>query len=246
MKNYGICELSVVPVRKNQGSKNEMVTQLLFGEIFTIIKLDEKWSKISNEYDNYIGWVNNIQIKFIDKISYESIKKNKPFYSTNNKGYLINKYKSKISVPLGSLISSSKFLETTFQGELSNLNRDNIPKVSMLFLDSPYLWGGRTTHGIDCSGFSQIIYKVCGIKISRDARQQAVEGKLIDKRNVNCGDLAFFGESKKEITHVGIMINKSEIIHAFGKIRIDKVNMEGIINSKTGKNTHKLIEFRNY
>ena len=92
MKNYGICELSVVPVRKNQGSKNEMVTQLLFGEIFTIIKLDEKWSKISNEYDNYIGWVNNIQIKFIDKISYESIKKNKPFFSTNNKGYLINKY----------------------------------------------------------------------------------------------------------------------------------------------------------
>ena len=75
MKNYGICELSVVPVRKNQGSKNEMVTQLLFGEIFTIIKLGKKWSKISNEYDNYIGWVNNIQIKFIDKISYESIKK---------------------------------------------------------------------------------------------------------------------------------------------------------------------------
>ena len=86
MKNYGICELSVVPVRKNQGSKNEMVTQLLFGEIFTIIKLDEKWSKISNEYDNYIGWVNNIQIKFIDKISYESIKK-----KTNHSTQLIIK-----------------------------------------------------------------------------------------------------------------------------------------------------------
>ena len=108
------------------------------------------------------------------------------------------------------------------------------------------MWGGRISYGIDCSGFSQIVYKIQGIKINRDASQQAIQGKKIDRKNISEGDLAFFGKSKNKLTHVGIMINKNEIIHAYGKIRIDKLDVNGIINSETKKITHKLIEFRSF
>ena len=126
------------------------------------------------------------------------------------------------------------------------MTKSKIIKAAKLFLESPYLCGGRITSGIDCSGFSQLIYRICGLEIDRDARQQALQGKKIDSSKINPGNLAFFGNSIKEITHVGIMLNKNEIIHAFGKIRIDIVNNEGIINLESKKLTHKIVQFREY
>ncbi len=246
MKKYGICQLSVVPVRKSPVSTSEMVTQILFGEIFSIVKYEKKWSKVFNEFDNYQGWINNSQIKFIEKKDFELIKSNMPVYCLDMKGYVKNINKEIISVPLGSLISSCIFLKNIYFGNTSISSKNNIIKNAKLFLNAPYLWGGRIPYGIDCSGFSQIVYKIQGIKINRDASQQVIQGKKKDIKSLSNGDLAFFGDSIEKVTHVGIMLNKNEIIHAYGKVRIDKINHKGIINSETKKITHKLIEFRSY
>ena len=246
MEHFGVCELSVIPVRKNPHSTNELVTQILYGEIFVIIEKGEKWSKISNYYDKYEGWVNNAQIKFIDIKKFKSIKSNNPLYSTDINGYVIDKDNGKTLLPIGSLISSCDQLKSKYIGKKSLLTKSNIIKIAKQYLNSPYLWGGRIPFGIDCSGFSQIVYKINGIKIKRDASQQAIQGKKTSWNNLKNGDLAFFGEKKNKVTHVGIMLSKNEIIHAFGKIRIDRLNQKGIINSDTNKLTHKLIEFRSY
>ena len=246
MKKFGVCELSVIPVRKSPVSKSEMVTQLLYGEIFTIINFEEKWSEICNTNDNYTGWINNTQIRFIERSTYNSLKKNKAIYSLDINGSVTNKKGVKFSIPLGSVVSSCLLLNTIFHGKKGILTKSKIIKAAKLFLESPYLWGGRITSGIDCSGFSQLIYRICGLEIDRDARQQALQGKKIDSSKINPGNLAFFGNSIKEITHVGIMLNKNEIIHAFGKIRIDIVNNEGIINLESKKLTHKIVQFREY
>ena len=246
MEHFGICELSVLPVRKNPHSTNELVTQILYGEIFTIIEKREKWSKISNYYDKYEGWVNNAQIKFIDKKKFNSIKSNNSVYCNDTNGYIIDKDNEKTLIPIGSLVSSCNQLKSKYIGKSSLLTKSNIIKTAKQYLNSPYLWGGRIPFGIDCSGFSQIVYKINGIKIKRDASQQANEGKITSIKDLKTGDLAFFGKTNKKATHVGIMINKNEIIHAFGKIRIDKVNNKGIVNSETKKLTHKLIGFRSY
>lgn len=246
MDHFGVCELSVLPVRKNPHSTNELVTQILYGEIFTIIEKREKWSKISNYYDKYEGWVNNAQINFIDKKKFNSIKSNNSIYCIDINGYIIDKDNEKTLIPIGSVISSCNQLKSKYIGKSSLLIKSNIIQTAKEYLNSPYLWGGRTSFGIDCSGFSQIVYKINGIKISRDASQQAIQGKKTNRNELKPGDLAFFGETSTKVTHVGIMLNKDKIIHAFGKIRIDKVTQKGIINSETKKITHKLIEFRSY
>ena len=116
----------------------------------------------------------------------------------------------------------------------------------MKFLNAPYLWGGKTPFGIDCSGFTQMVYKINNIRLDRDASQQANQGTLISKKEIKSGDLAFFGETENSITHVGIMLNKTKIIHAFGKVRIDNVNLIGILKSNEGEITHKLLFFKTY
>jgi cell wall-associated NlpC family hydrolase len=116
----------------------------------------------------------------------------------------------------------------------------------MKFLNSPYLWGGKTPFGIDCSGFTQTVYKINNIRLDRDANQQANQGTLVSKKEIKSGDLAFFGETENSITHVGIMLNKKRIIHAFGKVRIDTINLKGILKSNEREITHKLLFFRTY
>lgn len=245
MENFGICHLSVTPVRKNPDSKYELVSQILYGEIFKIIEKREKWSKILINYDKYEGWVNNTQIKFIDEKKFNIIKSINSIYCNDINGYIIDEKNEKTFVPIGSLISSCKELKSKYVGE-SSLKKSTIIKTAKKYLNSPYLWGGRIHFGIDCSGFSQIVYKINGIKIKRDANQQATQGYKTNLKDLKPGDLAFFGDKNKGVTHVGIMLNKNKIIHAFGKIRIDKVNEIGIVNSDTKKLTHKLTEFRSY
>ena len=112
---------------------------------------------------------------------------------------------------------------------------------AMIFLNAPYLWGGRTPFGIDCSGFTQIIYRLQGINIPRDAYKQAEIGTTLSFINESEeGDLAFFDNAEGKIIHVGIIMKKNYIIHASGKVRIDKIDQEGIFNIEKKKHTHKL------
>ncbi|KRO89079.1 MAG: hypothetical protein ABR90_06630 [Cryomorphaceae bacterium BACL29 MAG-121220-bin8] len=243
---YGICNLSVVPVRKDSSSISELITQLMFGELYTITKQVEKWYYIKVEDDSYNGWVNYTQIRIISKIDFDILNLVKPKYSIKIIDF-IYKNSEPTLISMGSKISSCQYLGYTYKGDFSeDINNKTILESATKFLNSPYLWGGKTSLGVDCSGFTQIVYKINNINISRDASQQASQGRLITEKEIKPGDLAFFGESNKKITHVGIMLNKEKIIHAFGKVRIDKINSKGIINLVSQRISHKLICFKTY
>lgn len=131
--------------------------------------------------------------------------------------------------------------------QAKELTAENIRGVAMQYLDVPYIWGGKSKCGIDCSGFAQQVYKTFGIKLPRDSYQQAELGEMVGfLMEVQTGDLAFFDNEEGRITHVGIMLSHDEIIHASGKVRIDKIDNQGIINAETGARTHRLRIIKRY
>jgi len=124
---------------------------------------------------------------------------------------------------------------------------DTVRETAFAYLDVPYIWGGKSKFGIDCSGFCQQVYKAFGIRLPRDAYQQAALGEVVGfLQEVQCGDLAFFDNEEGKITHVGMMLSSQEIIHASGKVRIDKIDNQGIINVDTGARTHRLRIIKRY
>lgn len=220
----GRCNLAAVPMRSEPSDKSEMVNQVLFGETFSILNKNEKWSKIKLQHDRYEGWIDNKQ--YIEINSQQSKIKHKNVIST-----LFTKKKNAI-FPLGS------YVDFTLKE-----NNHTILQTATLFLNTPYLWGGRTFMGIDCSGFTQVVFRIHGINLFRDAYQQATQGKKITLKNTKNGDLAFFKNASGKIIHVGIVFiqNKTtQIIHASGKVRIDLLDEAGIYNRTLNSYSHQL------
>ena len=120
-------------------------------------------------------------------------------------------------------------------------DKNNIIKTAFLYMNAPYLWGGKTPLGIDCSGFTQMVYRINGYKLLRDASQQAAQGEALSFiEESEPGDLAFFDDEEGKIVHVGIILKENYIIHAHGKVRIDRLDHSGIYNVEKRKHTHKL------
>ena len=238
---YGICHLSIIPVRKNSTSKSELVSQLIYGELFKVIEKKEKWFYIESIDDKYSGWINHSQFKEILEQDFKKVKKIKSKL-LNNISSEIETENGNMSITIGSKISSAFILNHKLKQK--EYSKSSIIKNSLKFLNSPYLWGGRTPYGIDCSGFSQQVYKLNGFQLARDASQQALQGKEVKLDKAKPGDLAFFGD--KKITHVGIIMDSNKIIHSFGCVRIDYLNEKGIINSISKKTTHYLKKINTY
>ena len=232
--SFGIIDLNVIPVRLKDNAKSEMISQFFFGETLTIIDRSEKWSYVENNLDKYKGWIRNLHFKPITKNQNVEIELQKKIFSSTE--IKLTKNNNTIEVPTGSLISSSEFLGYKNEGLNSNIKFE---KTAKGFLNSPYLWGGKTKNGIDCSGLVQSIYKTINKILPRDAKNQSKIGNVVNK-NFVIGDLAFFGNSKENIKHVGIILNKNEIIHSYGRVRIDKFNEDGIFNYEENRITHKL------
>ena len=245
---FGISILSIVPMRSEISDKSEMVNQILFGEIYKIIEQRKKFSKVRLSHDKYEGWICNKQVNEIDEETFKSFLSNKKNYTTDILDII--RSESLQTIVLGSILpklDQKKFTigskTYNFEGESTTgfLKKNKIVDNAMMYLNAPYLWGGRTPFGIDCSGLSQIVYRLNGIDIPRDAYQQADIGttlSFVDESEP--GDLAFFDNNEGRIIHVGIVLKNNHIIHASGKVRIDRIDQQGIFNVDKGIHTHKL------
>ncbi len=241
--DYGICNLSIVPLRAEASDVSEMVTQVLYGEHFKILETRKKWSRIRLAFDNYEGWIDNKQFFKISEEDYASFEKNELSLSSDLVDFVTSSENQLFSICLGSNISSSKFLNHFFEGKFISgvLPKEHLIETALLYLNTPYLWGGKTPFGIDCSGFTQMVYKLNGYKLLRDASQQASQGEALSFiEESEPGDLAFFDNDEGKITHVGIIMNDNYIIHAHGKVRIDRLDHSGIFNYEMRNHTHKL------
>ncbi|MGZ3865486.1 MAG: C40 family peptidase [Bacteroidia bacterium] len=250
---FGICNQSIVPCRKEASHRSEMVSQLLFGDHFTVLEETEEWARIKTAFDDYECWISNKQFQPIKQETFKELDKPQPFSSEPVQ--LVGHLGSNTSFPIviGSTIPFLKnktfVLENQqyeFAGESKTcdekkIERKKIVETAYKFLNAPYLWGGRSQFGIDCSGFTQMVYKLNGMKLLRDAYQQATFGlSLSFVEEAQAGDLAFFDNEEGKIIHVGIVLDDNKIIHASGQVRIDKIDHYGIFNVDTKKYSHHL------
>lgn len=249
--SFGICTLSVIPCRKEPASTSEMVTQLLFGETYTVVEDKEDWIQILTTYDNYPCWISAKQHHSISESEFKTIKQT-ILSSELVQVITNNKNNSVLPLTIGACLFNFNnnhcdlgSLSYSFEGQTTNSSEKksikDLIETAYLFLNAPYLWGGRSPFGIDCSGFSQLVYKLNGYKIPRDASQQVELGyPLSFVEEAEPGDLAFFDNEAGNIVHVGIIIDNQQIIHASGSVRIDKFDHYGIFNSNTKKYSHML------
>lgn len=251
---YGVCNLSIVPGREEPSDKSEMVTQLLFGDHYKIIDERAKWSKVRNAYDKYECWIDKKQTLEITKEQYDEMDAERPISICTELTQLVKRSSSKEVIPvvMGSrlpLMNTKKafklgeeeyiFLGATHKAK--EPSRAKIVEFAQHYLNAPYLWGGKSPFGIDCSGFSQLVYKMAGVQLPRDAYQQAEIGLTLSfVEEAQEGDLAFFDNNEGEIIHVGIIMKDHHILHASGKVRLDRLDHEGIYNADTKSYSHKL------
>lgn len=245
---FGICNLANIPLRIEPSDRSELVSQVLFGEHFSILEKNLKWSKIRLAFDDYEGWIDNKQFQFITEEQYEQLSKDSIVLNSDLIEYIAAPNNLLTPIPLGASLSflnyeainTEKF---SFEGlKISGIKpKSNLINMAFMYLNAPYLWGGKTPFGIDCSGFTQMVYKLNGYKLFRDASQQANQGEALSFiEESEPGDLAFFDNEEGNIIHVGIIMDDNYIIHASGKVRIDRLDHLGIYNADVNKHTHKL------
>ena len=245
---FGICNLAIIPLRFEPSDKSEIVSQVLFGEHFQIVEQYKQWSRIKMQYDDYEGWVDSKQYQLISEENFNQLSEDTLILNGDLIEYITGNSNLLIPIPLGSSLSFLKNNEINtsnfyFDGTRITGKKDKkeIINTAFLYLNAPYLWGGKTPFGIDCSGFTQMVYKLNGYKLLRDASQQAAQGEALSFiEESEPGDLAFFDNEEGNIIHVGIIMENNYIIHASGKIRIDRLDHLGIYNPEINKHTHKL------
>ena len=241
---YGICHLSIVPIRTLPDDCTEMVSQLLYGEHFKVLESRKKWSRIRVAYDLYEGWVSNKQITLISENDFEGLNAMaNPRYSSDIISHVCNPDGMLLPILLGSIISAASLLNHCFEGSYveGSHPKSNLVDTALLYLKAPYQWGGKTPFGIDSPGFTQMVYKINGHKLYRDAEAQSKQGEALSFiEESEAGDLAFFDNNEGVIDHVGIILNDNYIIHAHGHVRIDRLDHTGIFNTEEKLYSHQL------
>ena len=230
-------------MRSNNFHESELVSQLLYGDCFKILSSKNEWLQIKTLNDSYVGWINNKQVNEISKINAEKITFDDKIFSIRLIDYIETDENKLSSIVLGSNIGACKYLGHKYDGPKTKKTKTkpNLTKVASMYLNSPYLWGGKTPFGIDCSGLTQMIYRINGYKIPRDASQQSEFGETLSFiEESEPGDLAFFDDKEGKIIHVGMLLENNYILHAHGNVRIDRIDQTGIFNQKKQKHSHKL------
>lgn len=243
---YVVAIAAVCPMRSEASHRSEMVSQLLFGEGAEVLEVTKDFIKIKCLYDGYEGWTQVSQLAEVD----EEIAKAAPAGYTFKRNTVVMLNDTPMYVSLATPVFENTFFgkhkvkytdDETALFDARYFTEEVIKMVALLYENVPYLWGGKSSFGIDCSGLVQQVFKIFGKPLLRDAYQQAMQGESIGfLQEVQCGDLAFFDNAEGKIVHVGILLNSEEIIHASGNVRVDTINSYGIINRNTGLRTHNL------
>ncbi|MDD4149994.1 MAG: C40 family peptidase [Bacteroidales bacterium] len=251
----GICEIGYIPLRAGMSHKSEMLNQILFGECFEILIHRSDWTKVRLIHDDYEGWIDSNVIA--DIVEKEDVGKDYIFEGlicSESQTEILLDSQQKMIIPLGAVIpacdegtnefsiGSNKYsFDNSKFASISENKREFIVQKSLEMLNTPYLWGGRTAFGLDCSGFSQLLYRLVACNIPRDASKQIKLGNTLSfLAEANPGDLAFFDNEEGNIVHVGVILDGSRIIHASGKVRIDTIDHQGIYNKNIKRYTHSL------
>ena len=255
----GICEYAYLPLRAGMSHRSEMVSQVLFGEVFEIVARHSDWTKIRLLHDNYCGWIETVTVSSYVGDSHDASYVKNRYVVCDSPTMMIKNEKLQMFIPKGSLLPESAFAERNFNIGANNYYilsdfserggmdaRSRVIADAEALIETPYLWGGRSQWGIDCSGFVQLVYRMSGLLMPRDASEQVKEGKTMSfVMEAQPGDLAFFDDDEGNIVHVGIVYSSTEIIHASKKVRIDRIDHNGIYNDELKKYTHKLRTMKN-
>lgn len=254
--DYGVSRLAVITVRKEPDDRSEQTTQLLFGDHYELLtsSKDHKWAYIKVFADGYEGWIDKKQHHAITREYFDQINHANFKITTDVASGILYK-KNPLTILLGSIvpISNSELFKMeeqfAFNGDAKSLGQrrdfDFLKEIAIKYLHAPYQWGGKSPFGIDCSGFTQMVFKISGYLIPRDASQQAQSGSAVcGLADVQPGDLAFFTNDSGQVSHVGLVLEGNKIIHASGQVRMDQLIEEGIVRTEDKVITHPLTSIR--
>lgn len=251
--NHGIVRIPCLAVRREPAEQSEMVTQLLFGELFEVLEPGRSWIHARNMYDGYEGWISSSGNSLIDDAE---LKKYNAFSKCVQPDAFLPLQKAAaeqpLLVPAGSLLYFDEKVPLKVHcGETYRMEKpcrkpggnleESIIRTGIQFLNIPYLWGGKSTYGTDCSGLVQTVFRINGIELSRDTSSQVNQGRPLNMLpEARTGDLVFFDNEEGEIVHVGILMEEGQVLHASGMVRIDPIDHQGIYNRELKRYTHKL------
>jgi hypothetical protein len=251
--NYGIVQIPCIAVRKESAEQSEMTSQLLFGELFEVLETQPGWLRVKNEYDGYEGWISRTGIGLLDE---ENLKKYRNYSSCIQPDSYLSLQRAsgeeRMLIPAGAVIYYEENIPLkvhcgdTYRVEKPCNNTETeiserILKTGRQFLNIPYLWGGKSTYGTDCSGLVQTVFKILGIPLARDTSEQVKQGEPLNMLpEARTGDIMFFDNEEGEIVHVGILMEPGLVLHASGLVRIDPIDHQGIYSRELKRYTHKL------
>ena len=268
---YVINHCPVTPVREEPAHAAEQATQLLFGEVCEVLDRHSSWTKIRSTMDGQLGWVVS---KMLTPVSEEAIRLLGEKRETNGEsvvatpmavvtdtktgeqlmltiGTRLPYYKKGTFEVLGKKYKIDPRCVYEVKGDRSEVKGEDVVRVAQSLLNVPYLWGGKNIMGYDCSGFTQTVYSVFGINLLRNAREQVTQGQVVGSlAEAQPGDLVFFDHLDRapeatRITHVGMLISPTEVIHCSGCVHVDKIDETGI-RLANGELTHYLVQIKRY